>query len=306
MLTVVGIPKPFDQRFGVIQTNAVRSWMRLGADRVVLLGNEFGTAALAAEVGAVHVPSIAVSDQGTPLVNAIIRAGETAAAGDWLCYVNADIILLDDLLPSVRRAIEPVGRCLIIGRRWDVDWSTPIDFSPPAIDAHLRREARRTGRLHDHHAMDYFIFPRGLWPQIPPFAVGRTLWDNWLVWQALCSGVPVIDASDVITAIHQHHDYSHVAGSFSAAWFGTEARRNLALLGGVEHIYDLRDATWMLTANGVRPARTLRHRLRRLAHAPSMQPMIRPLQHLKRVLQHCAGSWSMRSTADSKRRSVSA
>jgi len=57
--------------------------------------------------------------------------------------------------------------------------------------------------------LDYFIFPCGLFRDIPPFAVGRPAWDNWLVYKARSLGLPVIDATKMVTAIHQNHAYSH-------------------------------------------------------------------------------------------------
>jgi hypothetical protein len=44
---------------------------------------------------------------------------------------------------------------------------------------------------------------------MPPLAIGRFWWDNWLLWKARSLGAPVLDATTVVTAIHQNHDYSH-------------------------------------------------------------------------------------------------
>jgi hypothetical protein len=52
------------------------------------------------------------------------------------------------------------------------------------------------------------LYKRGTLGGIPPFAVGRTAYDNWLVWAAMERwGMTVIDATETITAIHINHSY---------------------------------------------------------------------------------------------------
>lgn len=289
MLTLFTIPKAFRGHIGVIQTNAISSWVRLGPDcDIILLGSEEGTAELAARLHLRHLPEVARNEYGTPLLDSIFQQGEAAAASSVLGYVNADIILTSDFLPAVRRVLEERWPSLMIGRRWDADLRTTWNFDQPGAEERLRRYVHETGRLHAPYAMDYFVFPKGLWSEIPPFAIGRTLWDNWLVYRALAQGVPVIDATAVVTAIHQQHDYAHAAAGEVGAWQGPEARRNLELLGGIDHIYDLRDATWALTPKGIAPVRDARLMYRRLVHAPVVRSLIRPLRLMKRTMQEAS------------------
>ena len=52
MLTVFSTPKPFVGHVGVIQRNAISSWMRLHPDvEVILVGDDAGTAEVCAEFG---------------------------------------------------------------------------------------------------------------------------------------------------------------------------------------------------------------------------------------------------------------
>lgn len=286
MLTLFTIPKAFRSHIGVIQTNAIQSWLRLGADcEIILLGGEEGTAELAARFHLRHLPDVARNEYGTPLLHSIFQQAEAAAASSVMCYVNADVILMSDLLQAVRRVLREKWPSLVIGRRWDVDLRTAWDFDQPGSEEQLHRYVRTTGRRHAPYAMDYFVFPKGLWSEIPPFAIGRTLWDNWLVCQAKRQGVPVVDASAVVTAIHQQHDYSHAAGGEVGAWQGLEARRNLELLGGIDNIFDLRDATLALTPHGICPVRDARVVYRRLVHSRAVRPLVRPLRLMKRAVQ---------------------
>ena len=67
---------------------------------------------------------------------------------------------------------------------------------------------------------------------MPPFALGRAFFDNWLIWDARRRGLPVVDLTEVVPALHQDHAYDHLEGGRRAAYAGEDARRNLELAGG--------------------------------------------------------------------------
>ncbi len=99
------------------------------------------------------------------------------------------------------------------------------------------------GNIASEWQIDYFAFPKSPCSAIPPFAVGRIRWDNWMVWNARANRIPVIDASAFITAIHQNHDYNHHAQGQRGVWEGPEAARNYELAGRWRHIYSIADAS---------------------------------------------------------------
>ena len=58
--------------------------------------------------------------------------------------------------------------------------------------------------------MDYFVFKKGLFKQdLPPFLIGRTLWDPYLVYYAKEKGCELIDITHDAPVYHPRHDYSH-------------------------------------------------------------------------------------------------
>lgn len=261
-LTLFAVPKPFRGHIAVIQRNAIQSWTLLRpAGEVLLFGDEEGTAEVAAEFGVRHVPDVARNEFGTPLVNDLFEQAQRLATHDLLCYVNADILLMSDFLAAVRRI--PFRRFLMVGRRWDVDIAEPWDFRPPDWERRLQSLLRERGQFHPPTGIDYFIFPRRLWPDLPPFALGRTAWDNWLIYRARSLRAPVIDATSCITAVHQNHDYAHFPGGEAGVWKGEEAQRNLEMAGGYIHLYTTLDANWLLTTRRLVPAWTKEHLLRR-------------------------------------------
>ena len=115
-------------------------------------------------------------------------------------------------------------------------------------------------------ALDYFAFPKGLWGPLPPFALGRFSWDNWLPWEARRRKACLIDASERVFVVHLNHGYSPTGQATEQSARETpESIDNQGLAGG--HLYDLTDCSRRLTGDGVRVTRDAEHvgcRIRRL------------------------------------------
>lgn len=248
MLTVFAVPKPFEGRIGVIQRNAIRSWKRLRPEcQVILFGDEAGSRETALELGVEHVPDVALNDFGTPLLDSVFALAERQAHFDLLCYVNADIILPSDFPGIVARVSETNSRFLLVGRAWDLEVGEEHEPAHTDWDAALRALVQQTGVQRPPVAIDYFVAPRGLTGPLPPFAVGRPAWDNWMIYRARRLRIPVVDASAAALVIHQQHRYGHVKQSVGETWNGPEADRNRALLGLPTRYFSIDDATHVLT-----------------------------------------------------------
>lgn len=253
MLTVFTIPKPFRDHFAEIQENAIRSWTQLGTGvRVILLGDDAGTSELAARLHLDHYPRVHRNEFGTPLLDSVFRQAESASDDSLLCYVNADILLMRDFQRAVEEVRQEKRRFLMVGHRTDFDQQGPIDFSDLSWEINLRERVARDGVLHRPTGIDYFVFKRGMWGAIPPFAIGRFSWDNWLIYRALELKIPVVDASQRVVAIHQNHDYSHAHNGSKGARRGPEARENFRLAGGMRKSFTIWDSTHVLTDSGVK------------------------------------------------------
>ncbi len=284
-ITIFTTPKAFRDHLAIIQRNAIRSWTLLPAvGEIMLLGDSEGTAAVAQEFGVRHIPQVACNEYGTPLLNSLFESAQAAASFPVLAYVNADIILLDDFAAAVQRISPP--RFLMVGQRWDLDLNRPWDFTSPEWEARLHAYLAEHGNLHGATGIDYFVFPAGLWASIPPFAIGRTSWDNWLIYRARARGAAVVDATQAITAIHQNHDYSHVPGGSEKVWKGVEAQHNLELAGGQSRCFTLQDATHVLTPRGLESTLDREHLLRHLSATSILHPRLHwPVRLLSRALR---------------------
>jgi len=244
MITVFSGPKPFTGHIAVIQDNAIASWVRLGKDvDVVLIGDEPGIGEAAERHGARHLPHVSRTESGTPRLDAMFAAARESARRDLLCYVNADVILLPDLLTCAADVVGRFDSFLIVGQRWDLDVPARLSFNP-GWEATLRGDVERRGRRHPPAGSDYFVFPRPCFHSMPAFALGRAGWDNWMIYHARLQRWPVVDGSESITVVHQDHDYAHLPGG-QPHYRLPESNRNLELAGGRPTVFALSDADWL-------------------------------------------------------------
>ena len=232
LLSIFAIPKPFSGHIGTIQMNAVKSWTLLdGPPQVLLMGDDNGVGEASEMLGAAHYPDLARNEFGTPLLSDAFVKANRLASGRILAYVNSDIILGPGLMEAVTRCARRFEKFMMVGRRTDLDIRSPIDFHDPAWSHRLFEKAQKKGKLRPSTAIDYFIFPKKMWPAIPPFAVGRITWDNWFIFATLKRRIPVIDVSGAVLVIHQNHDYSHLPCNKDGNAFrkGPEAMQNTAI-----------------------------------------------------------------------------
>lgn len=276
MLTLFTVPKAFKGNIGIIQRNAIKSWTLLEPrPEIVLCGNEEGVRMLAKEFNLGLVPEIKRNEFGTPLVNDIFYKVSMMTKNDTLAYVNSDIVLMDDFMKTVKQISRLRRRFLTIGRRQDVDIRKPLNFEQ-GWDYSLREYAKINGRIYPDQGADYFVFRRGMFQDMPPFAIGRFFWDCWLLYKARSANIPLIDASKMITAIHQRHGYSF---DFTPEnWDATpETRANLNMLGGYKRRFVFEDATHVITPSGLKIAFSRQHLRRHLMTAPILFPASRPI-----------------------------
>ena len=284
--------KSFQGRFTTIQRNALRSWKRLCPPcDVLVFGNEDGVEQCCDELGFKHIPEVARSKFGTPLLNDLFRRADHSTSHNYLAYVNADIILTRDLISAAATTAKRFQKFLLIARRWNIAIDSEWDFEEAGWELKLRRYVASHGTLEPPYGgVDVFVYPREIWNDLPPFAVGRTRWDSALIHRARRMGIAVIDATDALTSIHQNHDYSHNHLGTAGVFKGPEAITNEKLLGGDEFIFTPLNATHVLTKAGLHRNRTLYppYLLRKLATLPALH---RPLRLLGPMVRHLAPVW---------------
>ncbi len=188
-----------------------------------------------------------ITFEGEPPLFAEVIRRSAACEGDVIIYANADILFAPEIGAIVEWSAEQKRDYLIVGRRTD-------------ILAGGQREVHRPS------GMDYFIFRKGMFSDLPETRVGRAYYDSALLAYCLRRKICVIDASGVLEVLHQYHDYGHLAGGRSEVFGGAVARankQNNRLLDFGPHIADVREQfVWRGESLSVVPKRV--NLLRRL------------------------------------------
>jgi hypothetical protein len=251
MLTIFTHTKAFKGHVGVIQRNAISQWTRLRPrPEILLFGNKEGAAEIARELGLRHIPEVNRNEYGTALLSDLFEKAHALASNNILCYVNADMMLLGGFMWAVQRVASWRDRFLMVGRRTNVDLDEPAIYNSADQEGRLRDLVSRRGRMGRPNAIDYFVFPRGIFQNFPPFAIGRPWWDNWFLWTARNSKAALVDASEVVLAVHQNHDYSHLPKGAQDVIQCEDSEQNKLLAG--RGFCTIADATYKLTPHGIK------------------------------------------------------
>ena len=286
-------PKPFvDPHIQIIQRNAIRSWMVLSDEvEVWLVGDEPGVAEAAAELGAGYIPEVERNLEGTPRIDSIFNLVRQRSQAEVLCYVNADMLLFPDMLETLEIIRAQVERYLVIGRRWDAAITDPLDIHS-GWGADFQPKTIAAAKLHRAAGSDYFMFPRDEFVDIPPFAVGRAGWDNWMIYKARWEGLAVVDATDAIQAIHQNHDFSHLP-SGKIHRLQPESAENMRLAGGRYTMFTIHDSNYQIPNGELSRIRMNRWKLVReisifpavRLHCPWLAKIVYALFNPKRLIK---------------------
>ena len=249
-LTIFSFPRPFIDsdkgQFKTIQTNAITSWTLVYPKaEIILFGDEPGTKEICDKLKLQHIGGASVNKYGTPYLNNLFEYAQELSSSDVLCYLHSDIVTLNNMMPVIEASKKQFEQFLILARRWDLfsEWkgtvkdSTdlflgPIDFNNSSWNTDLEKILKDKGMLRHPGSCDCYIFSKGLYPHnvIPPFLLGRQLWDGWIIFNAIEREVPAIDAS-TFKILHQSHT-RHKWGLLPKEQWEEESRNNELLSAG--------------------------------------------------------------------------
>jgi hypothetical protein len=266
LITLFSAPKPFvDPHIAMIQRNAIKSWTLLPDVEVILLGEETGLAEAAQELDVKHIPHVARSENGTPLISSMFQLARENSNSGLLCIINADMILMPDFVEAANQVVKLKDKFVLLSQRWDFDITSPLDFAA-GWEPGLRESVRKQNQLHRPAGSDFFLFPKSCYNDIPDFIIGRAGWDNWMIYNARKENWPVVDCTPSVMIVHQNHDYGHLPGGRSHHEH-PDTNENIRLAGGQASIrYTILDSTHQLAQGGklVRPQMTSLRFTRRL------------------------------------------
>ena len=262
MITFLSSPKPFKGIAKEHQYRAIRSWQAAAGDaEVILYGDSPGIEEAGRELGVEVVKEIGCAPSGIPYVGAIVEHAAAHARHEWQVYLNGDI-LLSNLLPALQCVTLP--RFLVVGQRMDLGEEVYVDVTQLDWKATLRRLAEEgKATLHSATGVDYFAFRRGTFAKLPPIVIGRAGYDHALLAWCFRHRIPVVDATFSVVALHQFHEYKHVAGGAATVERGEDARRNTTFAGGRHSTPNIADANYAIRRQRLIPCEARGDWLRR-------------------------------------------
>lgn len=258
MLTIFSTCKPFKNEFELIQKNAITSWTKLDKNiEIIIFGSEEGVEEICQKLSQQSKSSTIKNiknvkrHNGLPILREIFYETQKKSRHNTLCYTNADIVFVQGLLETITAIKRLFNIFLIVGTRFDVKIDYEVDFNNTNWRNHLMEYAKKNGRYYQtNRGFDYFIFPKGLFYNLPPFVIGRVGWDNHFFAKILKKRIPVFDATESIFAIHQEHTYSTTPGGYKEVWYGTGSQYNINLLNKTDTQYSLFDTSFKIVRNG--------------------------------------------------------
>jgi len=252
MITIFSTPRPFKGIFDNIQRNAIKSWLALKPDcQIILFEDEEGTTKkVVDEFNLEYISDAKRNEFGSLLLDDVLNNVIKRARNEILVQLATDDILKSDFIEAIKKVREGLEEkpFYMIGRRWDVDMEGEIDFQDEKWEEKINELIKRKGKLHGLSGTDYRVSSKSFDFDPPPLVIGRPGDDSWLVYRARSKGIPVIDATSVVSVVHQNHGKPHKKKGF----FTIETKRNIKLGGGYINMMTIRDADWILTKEGLR------------------------------------------------------
>ena len=225
--SVATVPRPWYKDGAMpelkdIQLSSISSWINAGAGEILWLTEEEGdydVGRLNLEEKAAEkcrtVPGLKAEMKHIPLIDSAFKLADKMAKCEFVVFMNTDIFVLPSfggVLKSVVRSMADVDRFLFVGHRIRVS-GKPADTAKIVLTADERKIQEKwvVGATQPNpHATDVFVWRRGSYQNvpIPPFLIGRNIWDLWL-WSYAVRRWKSIQGGNVFFVFHPDHAKPH-------------------------------------------------------------------------------------------------
>jgi hypothetical protein len=291
MISIITTFKPFNGLARIHQVNALQSWTKfIENPEIIVVGQSDGFESIRNEYKfkVKWIKNVRTTYTGAPYLDDMIKKGLDVAENQFICIINGDIILLPDFMQAFLIVTNKYKRFLMTSRRLDLFIDHILNFDVPETVSYIKENARKNYSYHDDKRLlpiDLFVFNRDflLGVNIPPFIYGRGVFVRWFIYNAHCKRVPVIDATPILTAVHQIHSYDHIkdtvvqetikatGDNWKGIMAGNEFKWNIQVAGSALYYSD-GDFTHILTKNGLVRLNSLHHIIRRVLKTPLLPP----------------------------------
>lgn len=218
--TIFAAPKPMSRpHIALIQRNAVRSWLNLvPKPKVIIFGEGEGLAEFAAAEGIKHVRDVNMlrfKHETMPSLGPLFRSASEHAVTKTLVFTNADILFPQAFADALMTCNNASDAFLMMVPRNRIQLTWDINFTDPEWDVRLFHHCDLVSpncKTDSYRALDTFSYTRATYHavEIPPFAIGRPAYDNFLIHAAVWNRVPLVGTHTLLRVWHQNHDYTHI------------------------------------------------------------------------------------------------
>lgn len=284
-MIIFSSPKPFNKDTTSVQLSAIRSWaLACPGVKIFLFGDQQAVRPICEREGWLYAGSLPVTERGGEILSTMFRGMSRQYPDEMLLYLNSDILLQHSFSRSLVGLEKVPGPWLASCRRWCLPaWEGGAKQGTELLK--FLGSVENHGHYGPASALDLFLF-RGLnLDSMPPFRIGHAGWDNWMIYHARMLGIPIIDLSPAILALHCRHDYSYARGNTSPKFRdGILEEENARILERDNRRFHLGHAThdWLGGRCVARRGRAFRHRQFEVwvEKNPANQVWVRPLRRI--------------------------
>jgi len=238
MFTIFTMMRPMVKEFLSVQTNSLLSWTKLHQDVEILVYGLHESKVrdfIAKENRLTGIEDEGFrSKQGSLLVNKVLNHAYKSKANDVLVMANSDNLYFSDFTNAITKLDTLYPEFVAVGRRINVDYENRfIDFSNETWQHSEKSFISETGKLHGAAGADFFIIKlkKNYLKDMLDFRVGRTRYDNHMLWRFSQLNIPLVNISKAVLVGHQNHSWTpkkDTEGNINRALVPKEQRAKLS------------------------------------------------------------------------------
>ncbi len=242
MISFFTCPKKNNNITDIHQKNSFLSIKNLKIPKELLVFDQFNQ--YHHEPGINIINEFESNEFETPYISNIFKKAIEESKYDYLIYFNSDIIFDDSLSNTINLIVtNQYDKFLAFGKRYDIDFNDNITENK----LNLIKEKIQNLKMHNKFGIDYFIFNKKNFFDLKGFLIGRTCWDNWMIYECNKRSYKLVDLTGKVNCFHQNHDFSHIKSKNNNSHYkGTERDYNYNLSGGHKYLFNIDDSNYIL------------------------------------------------------------
>jgi hypothetical protein len=245
-IVFVTIPRSFKEPYLISQLNTLNAIKKYNSNAEIILYSDDPGVYEFAKSNDCIAPKVVEKSEGLPLVNCALKFSRDLYPDSYLCFINSDIMVMDDLIPIITYVKNTKSRDSFVLTSYRREANIDVVLSDNDMNELKSDSELIKGR---HYALDIFILHANLIQKIdmPNYKVGRVGWDSWVAGKVRKLNLSFVDISKIVRIIHQDHPQVHDKTGWDTLWddwsshgisnFGSLIDCNYILKSRLECIY---------------------------------------------------------------------